>query len=468
MSRSRHLPGRPLARRPGPGAAVRRRRRRSTAGPALRSVRSRRAAITAVFPRQFWLLAAGIFVLLSGIDMCYPFETTYLNTRLHVSMTVIGLVLGLPLFASMPLHMLGGALADRYGRKPIMVAGIGVVVVLYLTFATASAMWQIGIAVALEAAFGWALFLTGSNAMIADLVVFERRAEAYSITRTAQHVGMVIGPLAAAAVIAADPTYRSIFFAGAGICALYVAIVLTLFRETRPVATGRQPFAATLRGYGQVLRDRRYLVFCAVTLLPLYGFGQIWSMLPVMLRDRHGASAHTWALLLTFYAATVAVLQYPVIRGVRGRNPLLMMAAASLLVGVGFAGTVLAPFGGLTLLFVFLLGQGVVLLIPISSTVAAELAPPALRGRYMGVWTLVQMGGYALGPTFGGWAMDSLGSGGGALIMGAAGGLGGLLFLIMARRVRQPAPGAHRGGRSAAALASQLAEETPPPEPPGG
>jgi hypothetical protein len=86
----------------------------------------------------------------------------------------------------------------------------------------------------------------------------------------------------------------------------------------------------------------------------------------------------------------------------------------------------------------------------------------------MGVWTLVQMGGYALGPTFGGWAMDSLGSGGGALIMGAAGGLGGLLFLIMARRVRQPAPGAHRGGRSEAALASQLAEETPPPEPPGG
>jgi len=57
-----------------------------------------------------------------------------------------------------------------------------------------------------------------------------------------------------------------------------VAIVLTLFRETRPVATGRQPFAATLRGYGQVLRDRRYLVFCAVTLLPLYGFGTLYSL----------------------------------------------------------------------------------------------------------------------------------------------------------------------------------------------
>ena len=76
----------------------------------------------------------------------------------------------------MPLYMLGGALVDRYGRKPVMAVGTSVIVVLYLTFATASAMWQIAIAVALEAAFGWALFLTGSNAMIADLVVFERRA----------------------------------------------------------------------------------------------------------------------------------------------------------------------------------------------------------------------------------------------------------------------------------------------------
>ena len=427
---------------------------------------SRRAALTAVFPRQFWLLAAGFFVLLSGIDMCYPFETTYLNGRLHVSMTVIGLVLGLPLFASMPLYMLGGALVDRYGRKPVMAVGTSVIVVLYLTFATASAMWQIAIAVALEAAFGWALFLTGSNAMIADLVVFERRAEAYGIARAVQHVGMVVGPLAAAAVLTADPTYRSIFFAGAGICALFVAIVLTVFRETRPVVATREPFATTLRGYRQVLRDRRYLAFCAVTLLPLYGFGQIWSMLPVMLRDRHGVSPHTWALLITFYAATVAVLQYPVIRGVRGRNHLLVMALASLLMGVGFAGTVLAPFGGLTLLFVFVLGEGVVFLIPISSTVAAELAPPALRGRYMGVWTLVQMGGYALGPTFGGWAMDSRGSGGAALIMGAAGAFGGALFLAMAWRTRVPTLAGRRGARPA--LASQLAEETPPPEPPGG
>jgi len=72
-----------------------------------------------------------------------------------------------------------------------------------------------------------------------------------------------------------------------------VAIVLTVFRETRPVVATREPFATTLRGYRQVLRDRRYLAFCAVTLLPLYGFGQIWSMLPVMLRDRHGVSPHT-------------------------------------------------------------------------------------------------------------------------------------------------------------------------------
>src|SRR5664280_497996 len=119
MNRPRHIPDRPLQRRPRLGAAARHARPRPTARPMGQALRSRRDAVTAVFPHQFWLLVAGVFVLLSGIDMCFPFETTYLNGRLHVSMTVIGLVLGLPLFASMPLHMVGGALADRYGRKPI-------------------------------------------------------------------------------------------------------------------------------------------------------------------------------------------------------------------------------------------------------------------------------------------------------------------------------------------------------------
>jgi MFS family permease len=409
-----------------------------------RALAGRAGAELRGFPPQFWLLALGFFVLLVGIDMCFPFETTYLHDRLGYSMTTIGVLLGAPLILAVPFYVVDGAIADRYGRKPAMVIGICFVIVLYLTLAFAVELWQIAIAVAVEAAFGWALFLTGSNAMVADLVAFERRAEAYSITRVALHAGMVVGPLLARLILARDPTYRSLFLGGAAICFVFVLVVLTLFRETRPpAARAETSMRETLRGYGAVLRDRRFLAFCGIAALPLYGFGQIWSVLPVMLRNAHDASPGDWAILLSFYAVSLAVLQYPVIRLLRGRDHVLLMAAASLSIGLGLAGAVLLPWGVWTFASIFVLGQGVLLLIPISSTVSAELAPIALRGRYMGTWTLVQMAGYALGPLFGGIAMDRLGERGAALVILACGVAGAVLYVALARRFRgSPAAGA--------------------------
>jgi MFS family permease len=412
-----------------------------------------------VFPRQFWLLVLGFLVLLCGIDMCFPFETTYLHDRLGFSMTTIGLLLGVPLLCALPFYVLDGVVTDRYGRKPAMIAGACFIAGLYATFAFAGVAWQIAIAVSLEAAFGWALFLTGSNAMIADLVALERRAEAYGITRVAIHVGMVIGPLVGAAVIARDPTYRSLFLTGSTICLVFIVLVVVVFRETRPPeARHETTIGATVRGYGHVLADRRFLAFCAVAFLPLYAFGQIWTMLPVMLRNAQGMPPRTWGLVIAFYAVSVAVFQYPVIRWLRHRDHVLLMAIASLLIGLGLGGAVLVPWGPLTFACMFVLGQGALLLIPISSTVSAEMAPVSLRGRYMGTWTLVQEAGYALGPTFGGMAMDGLGERGAALVAIACGTTGAALYVALARRFRV----ADAALAEALALAGESAPSGPP------
>ena len=397
------------------------------------------------FPRQFWLLVSGFVLLMIGVDMCFPFETTYLNVRLGVPMTTVGLLIGIPCMAVLPLYALDGAIADRYGRKPAMIAGICVLVGLYATFGLSPSLWPIVVMVAIEAPFGWALFLTGSNAMVADLVAGDRRAEAYSLTRVALDVGITIGPLVAGVVIAADPSFHALFLGGAAVCAAFIAVVALAFRETRPAVAAHHEVALgqTLRGYGVVLHDRRFLAFCAMALLPLYGFGQIWVIFPIALRDQHGTSARQWGYLLAFYAVVGALSQYPVIRLLRGRDHLRAMAVSSGCIGLGLAGAVLTASGWLTYLFLFVVAQGVVLLVPITSTVAAELAPVELRGRYMGAWTLVQMGGYGLGPTFGGLALDRLGAPVAFGVVGGCGLLGALLFTAAAGRF---AASGERGG----------------------
>src|SRR5665648_1159752 len=74
--------------------------------------RTHAAAGLRTLPRQYWLLIAGTFVYATGVEMCYPFQTLYLNQRLGLSMTSIGVIIGATLFAGLPFPIVGGAVAD--------------------------------------------------------------------------------------------------------------------------------------------------------------------------------------------------------------------------------------------------------------------------------------------------------------------------------------------------------------------
>ena len=314
-----------------------------------------------------------MFVYLTGVEMAYPFVTLYLTGRLGVSMSTVGLILGLTVFAGLPFQIVGGALTDRLGRRPVIALGVAGSAALYLALGLVHDLTLLVAFIAWEAALGWPMFLTASNAMIADLTPFERRTEAFGITRVAVNGGMVVGPLLAGAVLVADPSFRSSFLLGGTICCAFLVIIALGLRETRPAAVERR--REPLGGYGVVLRDRRFLLFCLAALLPLYGFGQIWSIFPVALAQAQGTAPETWSRLLALYALSGTILQYPVVRLVRRRDAMLLMACASVLIGVGLGGAVLVPFGWGTRGLFVAVSLGVMLLIPISTTVVSRLAP---------------------------------------------------------------------------------------------
>ncbi len=416
-------------------------------------------------PRQFWLLAGGTFVFLVGIDMCFPFETLYLNGHMGISMSTIGLIIGVMSFVGVPFQIPTGLLTDRIGRRPMIVVGILATMTLYLGIILAPSLWLIVVVFGIEAAFGWSAFLTASNAMTADLVPIERRAEAYSITRTAVNAGAALGPLLAAGLLATGGSLRLSFFIGCGICALFAVIVVTMFKETRPrtgrstapesshdaepaaLADGQAPAAVapTVRsGYAVVLRDTRFLLLLFLALLPTYCFAQIWVTLPVMLRDLFDVSSQSWGLLLTVYSATAAVVQYPLVRVLRQRDPAALIGVGTLVMAVAITAAVHAPRTWLLAPLMVLLAFGVVLYMPLMPAVVSRMAPVELRGRYMGVWTLVYLGGYGLGPLLGARAMDALGARGASLVVLGV-GVAGMLGLVAFAALR-PSAGAGSDG----------------------
>ena len=111
---------------------------------------------------------------------------------------------------------------------------------------------------------------------------------------------------------------------------------------------------------------------------------------------------------------------------------MILLAVSSGLLALGIGGSAFAgPLWSLVILIV-VLSLGETLLSPVASAEVADLAPEAVRGRYMGVWTVVWNGGAALGPAFGGWAMDTVGGRQAFVVLLVVGLAGTAAFLALA------------------------------------
>ena len=206
-----------------------------------------------------------------------------------------------------------GSLSDRYGRRAVMIGCALCEAVAYGGLAFVHGFWPICVLMVIDRGIGWPLYLTASNAMTADLLRPHLRAEGYGLVRLMIGAGYVIGPALAAVVLALGAPLAALFLvAGAG-CLLYLAFVVAgaqgdasaphavaRRRRSSPRAPRRSACSAcspgpaacarasgggraTGRGWGRVLADRRFLLFCLISLLPLFIFGQTYTTYPVLL-----------------------------------------------------------------------------------------------------------------------------------------------------------------------------------------
>ena len=396
------------------------------------------------YPRQFWLLVLCIFIYTAAAALAFPYEAIYLNHELGISMTVVGVVFGLVPAGVIPLQVWGGQLTDRFGRRRMMLLSLAMGALWFAGFAYVKEVWQVALLVGVESAFGWPLFQTASNAMIADLLRPAQRQEAFSVTRVAMNLGVVLGPASAGIARGAGVSFRALFLSAAAGCGAMVVLALIGIHESRPaVLEGEEePAVGGHRGYGIVLADRRFLVFCAVAALPVFVMGTFISIYSVYVTGELGIPDGTWGGLLALNALVVAIVQYPLVRATKWKNRMILLAASSALLGIGIGGSAFATGLGSLALLVVIMSLGETLLAPVAAAEVADFAPEAVRGRYMGAWTVVWNGGAAMGPAFMGWAMDTFGAREAFAVLLVVGLAGAALFLVRApewRRHREAA-----------------------------
>ena len=106
-----------------------------------------------------------------------------------------------------------GNLSDRFGRRPILLASLGALVVDYLIMGFANSIWVLFVGRLLAGICG-ATYPT-ANAYIADTTTQEQRAQAFGMMGASFGIGFILGPALGGLLGSADP--RTPFFVAAGL-----------------------------------------------------------------------------------------------------------------------------------------------------------------------------------------------------------------------------------------------------------
>ncbi|MEV0078937.1 MFS transporter [Nocardia neocaledoniensis] len=331
-----------------------------------------------------------------GFFLVLPYLSVYLTEDLGLRAAFVGAVLGLRTFSQQGLFFVGGALADRWGVKPVVLAGCVSRILGFAGLAVSTTAAGIVVATVLIG-FAGALF---SPAVESALAVAAGGAESTGLSRTdafalfsvCGQVGAFTGPLLGAVLLMAD--FSVACLVGAGV---FVAILLAQLRWL-PATPGAHATESWLDGWREVVANKRFLVFAVAMSTQLVAYNQLYLLLPLEVERAWGSQAPLgWYFALS--SLFVVLAQVPVTRRVRTAAAL---PAGLTVMAAGFvAMAVLAPLrlsGVPGLLpaaaFVLLLALGQMIVVPISRDLVPRLAGERRLGAYFGL--LASLGGLAV------------------------------------------------------------------------
>jgi MFS family permease len=362
------------------------------------------------FPGSFWTLMAGTFIDRLGGAMMFPFFAIYITEKFGVGMIVVGAVFAIYSGSSFLGSTVSGAITDKFGRKVMIIFGLVASALSSLVIPFIDSLNVFYAASFLVGLFG-SVGGPARQAMIADLLPEEKRAEGYAIHRVTFNLSAAIGP--AIGGILAAISYPLLFFMDAISSLIMAAIIIFKLPETKPElkeGEDEQTIMQSVGGYRDVFKDVIFMSFIGVSILMVLVYFQMNSTLSVYLRDIHQITLQQFGAIISINAAMVVVMQFWISRRLTGQQPLFMMALGMAFYAVGFA--MYGFIGGtyvfsLAIVAMVIITIGEMIIAPFQQVVVAKLAPEQMRGRYMAIYGMSWGIPVAIAPLLAGVVMDN-------------------------------------------------------------
>ncbi|MHB8641882.1 MAG: MFS transporter [Gaiellaceae bacterium] len=359
-------------------------------------------------PRTVWVLQFGGLTNAFGNGIVLPFLIIYLHNVRGIPLGLAGLAAAVNSAAAFGSGFVAGALSDRIGPRRVLVAALLVMTVAISLFPLIHNVWQ-AYALNLLLGSGSGSFWPSQSSMLTGLAPANARHSAFALQRLTMNLGVALGGLTGGLIarVAHPASFTILFLLDAATFVGYAVVAIRL--PSPPRETQETPGT-----YADVVKDRPFLRYVALNALFIAaGMATIVELLPPYAKNDAGVTEQQIGLLWMVNSLVIVFAQLPIAKLSEGRRRMRALALmgviwAATMVLIGAAGT---WTNGTTaaLLFgvaVVAFGIGECLHGIVHGPLVADLAPPALVGRYMAFGSQSWQVGWIVGPAFGGFVLQ--------------------------------------------------------------
>lgn len=324
-----------------------------------------------IYSSQFWLLCISATLFFASFNMIIP-ELPEFLTKLGGA-DYKGLIISLFTVTAMLSRPFSGKLADRLGRKPVIIFGGVVCLICSLFYPWLTSLFGFFL-LRFFHGFSTGFSPTGVSAYVSDVIPADRRGEAMGFIGTAGAIGMASGPAIGGAVANQFGLHAMFYFSS---FFAFVAIAITLgLKET--LKERHEVSIALFKLKREDLFEPLVIAPCLVMVLAAYAYGTVYTLLPDF--GQH-LGIHNKGVLFSFL--TVASLLVRLVAGkasdIYGRVPVLKVTIFLIIVSMVIVGLAETSWVLIVGVSIYGLGQGATS--PTLLAWATDLSSDEHRGR---------------------------------------------------------------------------------------
>jgi MFS transporter, DHA1 family, multidrug resistance protein len=232
--------------------------------------------------RNVWALSLSVFIAFVGFQFFSPFLPLYVQELGVIDPAAVALWSGV-LAAVTPtvsglLAPLFGRLADRFGRKMMLIRSLAGFTVIIAAMGLVTSVWQLFAARFLQGLF--AGFTPMAMAVASVSAPRDKVAVAIARVQGAQLLSVAVGP-AVGGLVASQLGTRPAFFVTAALCAVSLVALILLFEEQRAGAPGESRSPARSAPFRDFLRQPHFVPLMVLLVIAQFVDRGLALMIPL-------------------------------------------------------------------------------------------------------------------------------------------------------------------------------------------